>query len=253
MHQTNIRREILDRVLARRGRIHWFDVLDPEKTALVVVDMQNTFCEPGAPAEVPSSRTIVADINALTTELRARKVPVIWVLHANTRHGERSDWEMFFNYVVADEVRQQTIESLAPGRQRVWSELTTSSQDLTIIKNRYSALIPGASSLERVLRNLGIDTILIAGTKTNVCCEATARDAMMLDFKVVMVSDCCAALSDDEHRASLETIIQQFGDVLTREEVIARLDGRSNVSSMQAARGPTGTTEKPRARARRGR
>jgi len=253
VHQTNIRREILDRVLARRGRIHWFDVLDPEKTALVVVDMQNTFCEPGAPAEVPSSRAIVADINALTTELRARKVPVIWVLHANTRHGERSDWEMFFNYVVADEVRQQTIESLAPGRQRVWSELTTSSQDLTIIKNRYSALIPGASSLERVLRNLGIDTILIAGTKTNVCCEATARDAMMLDFKVVMVSDCCAALSDDEHRASLETIIQQFGDVLTREEVIARLDGRSNVSSMQAARGSAGTTEKPRARARRGR
>ncbi|MGB7833443.1 MAG: cysteine hydrolase, partial [Xanthobacteraceae bacterium] len=70
MHQTKIRREILDRVLARRGRIHWFDALDSTKTALVVVDMQNTFCEPGAPAEVPSSRTIVADINALTAELR---------------------------------------------------------------------------------------------------------------------------------------------------------------------------------------
>ena len=119
---------------------------------------------------------------------------------------------------------------VAPGRQQVWVGLTTSPQDLTIIKNRYSALIAGSSSLERVLRNLGVDTILIAGTKTNVCCEATARDAMMLDFKVVMVSDCCAALSDDEHRASLETIIQQFGDVLTGEEVFARLDGRSNLS-----------------------
>jgi ureidoacrylate peracid hydrolase len=253
VHQTKIRREILDRVLARRGRIHWFDVLDPTKTALVVVDMQNTFCEPGAPAEVPSSRAIVADINALAAELRARDVLVIWVLHANTRHGERSDWEMFFNYVVADEVRQQTIESLAPGRQRVWSELTTSPQDLTIIKNRYSALIAGSSSLERVLRNLGIDTILVAGTKTNVCCEATARDAMMLDFKVVMVSDCCAALSDEEHQASLETIIQQFGDVLTRDEVLARLDGRSNVASMRAPDRPSGSTEKPRVKARRSR
>jgi isochorismate hydrolase len=58
-----------------------------------------------------------------------------------------------------------------------------------------------------------------------VCCEATARDAMMLDFKVVMVSDCCAALSDQEHLASLETILQQFGDVLTTEEIFARLDG----------------------------
>jgi ureidoacrylate peracid hydrolase len=236
----------LDRVIARRGRIHWFDVLDPAKTALVVVDMQNTFCEPGAPAEVPCSRGIVDNINALTAELRARGVPVIWLLHANTHQGERSDWDLFFNYVVADDVRQQTIESLAPGRQEVWRELTTSSQDLTIIKNRYSALIAGSSTLERVLRNLGIDTILIAGTKTNVCCEATARDAMMLDFKVVMVCDCCAALSDEEHQASLETIIQQFGDVLSRDEVIARLDGQSNVSPMQMAIRPLG---KPRVRA----
>lgn len=230
MHQTEIRREILDRVLARRGRIHWFDTLDPVKTALLVIDMQNTFCAPGGPAEVPAARTIVDNINALTAALRTRGVPVIWVLHANTHRGERSDWEMFFNYVVADEVRKRTIESLAPGRQQVWAELTTSPQDLTICKNRYSALIAGSSSLERVLRSLGIDTILVAGTKTNVCCEATARDAMMLDFKVVMVSDCCAALSDDEHRASLETIIQQFGDVLTGEEVLARLDGKSNLS-----------------------
>ena len=51
----------------------------------------------------------------------------------------------------------------------------------------------------------------------------TASDAMMLDFKVVMVSDCCAALSDDEHLATLETFIQQFGDVMTSSEVIARL------------------------------
>jgi ureidoacrylate peracid hydrolase len=234
MHQVQIRPEILNRVLARRGRIHWFDSLAPARTALVVVDMQNTFCEPGAPAEVPTSRGIVANINGLTQKLRARGVPVIWVLHANTHYKKYSDWEVFFNHVVADEVRQRTIESLAPGRQQVWSELTTEPHDLTIIKNRYSALIAGSSSLERVLRNLGIDTILVAGTKTNVCCEATARDAMMIDFKVVMVSDCCAALSDDEHRASLETIIQQFGDVLTCGEVVDRLDGNAGQSSLEA-------------------
>ena len=65
--------------------------------------------------------------------------------------------------------------------------------------------VPGSSSLERLLRSLDIDTVLVAGTNTNVCCEATARDAMMLDFKVVMVSDCCAALSDDEHRPRWRT------------------------------------------------
>ena len=92
-----------------------------------------------------------------------------------------------------------------------------------MLKNRYSALIPGSSPLERTLRGMGIDTILVAGTKTNVCCESTARDAMMLDFKVVLVEDCCAALSDDEHRSALENIIQQFGDVMTADEVLARL------------------------------
>jgi len=116
-----------------------------------------------------------------------------------------------------------TLESLEPGRQQVWPELDTAAEDIIIVKNRYSALVPGSSTLERVLRALGVDTLLIAGTKTNVCCESTARDAMMLDFKVVLVSDCCAALSDDEHRATLETHIQQFGDVATAEEVLRLL------------------------------
>jgi ureidoacrylate peracid hydrolase len=224
MHDVRIRQEIIDRVVARRGRLHWFDTLDPARSALVVIDMQNTFCQPGAPAEVPVSRAIVPAINRLSRALRTRGVPVIWVLHANTHRGGRSDWEVFFNHVVADQVRTRTIESLAPGRQAVWEELETAPEDVTVIKNRYSALISGSSSLERVLRNLGIDTLLIAGTKTNVCCEATARDAMMLDFKVVMLTDCCAALSDDEHRATLETIIQQFGDVLSGDEALACLD-----------------------------
>ena len=154
---------------------------------------------------------------------------MIWVLHANSRIGGRSDWELFFNTIVADEVRERTLENLAE-EQTVWTGLTTASTDLTIIKNRYSATsIAGSSNLERGLRGRGIDTVLVAGTKTNVCCEATARDAMMLDFKVVMVADCCAALSDQEHQASLETIIQQFGDVLTTEEIFARLDGGSSL------------------------
>lgn len=221
MHNVTIRQEIIDRVLARRGRLHLFDRLDALRTALIVIDMQTTFCEPGAPAEVPASRGIVDNINRLSAGLRQLEVPIIWVLHANIRHDDRSDWELFFGHFVADDVRTRTIDSLAPGRQTVWQELKVANRDITIVKNRYSALIPGSSTLERVLRNLGIDTVLIVGTKTNVCCEATARDAMMLDFKVVMVSDACAALSDDEHRASLETIIQQFGDVMTVDEVLA--------------------------------
>ncbi len=228
MHDVNVRQEIIDRVLARRGRYHWFEELDPRRTALVIIDMQELFCAPGAPAEVAGSRDIVEPINQLTGELRKIGVPIIWVLHANSQTGGRSDWELFFNYIVADDVREKTKQSLAPGRQQVWSGLTVDPADTKVIKNRYSALIAGSSGLERLLRSLDIDTVLVAGTKTNICCEATARDAMMLDFKVVMVSDCCAALSDDEHRSALENMIQQFGDVMTGDEVLERLRRRTN-------------------------
>lgn len=218
MHDVSIRPEIVDRVTARRGRYHLFDRLDPKRTALLVIDMQTAFCAPGAPAEVPAARGIVASINRLTPRLRALGVPVIWVLHANERRGDRTDWDMFFDVFVSRDVRARTIENLVASRQSVWKDLDVGPGDLTVFKKRYSALIAGASTLEHTLRERAIDTVLIAGTKTNVCCEATARDAMMLDFKVLMLSDCCAALSDDEHRASLETIIQQFGDVVTADQ-----------------------------------
>lgn len=235
MHGVEIRREIVERVLARRGRLHLFDSLDPRKTAALVIDMQNTFVEKGAPAEVPMARAICGNINRLTAALRDLGVRIVWVTHANTRDsgGSGSDWSGFFDRFVAAGIRQRTIESLAPGApgQEIYPELTVGDGDLRIFKNRYSALIPGSSQLERMLRSYGIRHLLIAGTKTNVCCEATARDAMMLDFDVLMVSDCLAALSDEEHRATLETFIQQFGDVMTADEAIAVLETPPDAAS----------------------
>ncbi len=229
MHNVSIRPHIVDRVVARRGDIHWFNEIDPRKTALLIIDMQNTFCMPGAPGEVPTARDIVPEINGLSEKLRQLGVPIFWILHTNTLNDGISDWEVFFNHVVRNtEIRQRMVESLAPESQKVWDDLIVEDGDVTIIKNRYSAFAHGSSTLERVLRSRGIDTVLVGGTKTNVCCDSTARDAMMLDFKSIMVSDCCAASSDDEHLASLETFIQQFGDVMTSEEVMARVIRRND-------------------------
>lgn len=225
MHATGIRQAIIDRVIARRGRLHWFDRLEPRRTALLVIDMQQTFCAPGSPAEVPQARSIVPSINRLSARLRPLGVTIAWVLHANERTDESSDWPMFFDHVVADAVRERTIDSLLPGRQQVWHELETTPTDLTVFKNRYSALIAGSSPLAGILKRRGVDTLLIAGTKTNICCESTARDAMMLDYRVAMIADCCAALSDEEHRMALENVIQQFGDVYTSDELLERLGG----------------------------
>lgn len=219
-----ISQHIIDRVMARRGKLHLFDSIDAKRTALVIIDMQKTFCEPGAPAEVPSSRSIIEPINRLAAALRKAGGKVIWCTHANVGVDDSSDWRNFFDNFVSDNVRSRTIESLSPGGsgQEIWHELDVDDSDIKLFKNRYSALISGSSQLERVLRSLDIDTLLICGTKTNICCESTARDAMMLDFKVVMVSDGTAALSDQEHRVALENTIQQFGDVLSVDEITER-------------------------------
>jgi len=220
MHEVAIRREIIERVLARRGRLHLFDRLDAKRTALLVIDMQNAFVAPGAPIEVPGARDIVPGLNRLTAELRRRGVPVIWVLHQNS-----GDWTGFFDVFVKPENRARAAAALSAGNelQKPWRELDVAPGDLKVTKNRYSALIAGASDLGTLLKQRGIDTLLIAGTKTNVCCECTARDAMMLDYKVVLLCDCTAALSDEEHLATLENVIQQFGDVMTADDALALL------------------------------
>lgn len=225
MHDVSISPEIVSRLEQRRGRIHIYDELDPSRTALIVVDMQNAFCEDGAPAEVPASRGIVGNINDLASDLRAAGGQVIWIVSAFDVRDGRSDWSNFFDHIVSADVRERTMANMEPGAPGtlIYPPLVVDEDaDTLIVKNRYSCLAPGASQLERVLRSRSLDTLLIAGTKTNICCEATARAAWDLDFNVVMVSDCCAALSDREHLAALENTIQQFGDVMTSAEVTER-------------------------------
>jgi len=230
MHQVTVRQAIIDRVLARRGRHHLFDTLDPKETAFVIIDMQNMFCEPGSPAEVPASRGICEPINRLNKELRELGGLVIWVTSATVSHNGKSDWEHFIRNFVAEDVQQRTIEALKPNSpgEQIWQGLEVDEGDLHVRKNRYSVLTPGSSKLQSLLSSMGIRNVLIGGTKTNICCESTTRDAMQLDYNVVMVEDCNAALSDEEHRSALENVIQQFGDVMTADETISLLKNRQN-------------------------
>ena len=92
--------------------------------------------------------------------------------------------------------------------------------DLTVRKYRFSALVQGASDLDAMLRTRGVDTLIIVGTATNVCCESTARDAMMLNYKVFFVSDANACRTDEEHNATLAILMSMFADVRSTDEMI---------------------------------
>jgi nicotinamidase-related amidase len=92
-----------------------------------------------------------------------------------------------------------------------------------VVKRCYSALVPGSSPLHDVLQARGVTHVLVGGTVTNVCCESTARDAMMMDYATIMVEDALSAVTPQEHEQSLQNWMLFFGDVLSTRDVIERL------------------------------
>jgi ureidoacrylate peracid hydrolase len=115
----------------------------------------------------------------------------------------------------------------------LWPGLDVQATDLIVDKTRFGAFVPGSSQLHEILQARGIDTLIITGTATNVCCESTARDAMQMNYKIIFVADGNAALTDAEHNATLNNMVALFADVMTTKEVVEFLG--SAAASRQAA------------------
>ena len=220
---------IVDRVVRYRGAEHCFAELDPSRTALVVIDLQHAFMNEAVGfAAVAAARDIVPALNRLAAAVRASGGGVFWV---KMTHDERclEDWSVAFE-LATPERRQKRIAALSEGTlgHELWPELDVRPEDEIVKKYRYSAFMPGTSDLPERLRARGFDTVLITGTVTNVCCESSARDANMTNFRTIMVSDGNAANSQAEHDASLTAFYNVFGDVMDTDMIIAGLErGRS--------------------------
>jgi ureidoacrylate peracid hydrolase len=223
MHRYFMPDAVKERVLLRQGCLFSHDEIDAARTALVVVDMQNHFVAEGFPAEVPPSREIVPVINRLARALRAAGGHVAWV--QTTAAGALEHWGNHHKHRMTPEHRDKRLASLDEGAEgfKLFSALESLPGDLRVKKIKYSAFIAGSSDIDAQLRSRGVETVLIAGTATNVCCESSARDAMMLDYRVVMLADANATWSDAEHTATLNTFALFFGDVMTADEAIGRL------------------------------
>ena len=224
MHDTQHFLDARGRAEELRGRLFAYPNLEPEKTALVIVDMQNVFCAPGALVEVPEAREIVDNINALTTAARAAGMSVVWLRHTSDKDTEQG-WPVFFKFGMTPDRKQAYLDEMSPGSDghQIYSGLTVEDSDLVVDKRRFSGFAPGSSTLDTVLRERGIDTVIITGTLTNVCCESTARDAYFLNYKIIFGSDSTACLSDEEHNASLMNMHYFFGDVRSTDDILTAL------------------------------
>jgi ureidoacrylate peracid hydrolase len=221
MHQAGILDEVRERIMLRRGSVALFDRLSPRHTAHIVVDLQNGFMDHGAVSEVPMARTIIPNVNRISAALRAAGGIVVFTQHTADAEAMRT-WSVFFEHFFVPERRARFIEAFTPGNSghALWSELDVAEQDMVVLKRRYSAFVPGSSDLHARLQERGIDTLIISGTVSQVCCEATARDAMMMNYKVFFITDACATMTDAEHGGTLSAMAYTFCDVRDTQSVM---------------------------------
>jgi len=223
MHKYVVPDSIRARVIRLQGKPFALERVEAARTALVVVDMQNYYMAEGYPNESPVARTIVPNVNRLAAALRAAGGRVVWI-QTDSREA-LAKWGNHHKYKLTPERAAARLKLLSASDDgfKLYRTLEPRPEDLYVRKIKFSALVGESSDLDRVLRDNGIEVLLIAGTKTNVCCESTARDASMMEYRVAMISDCNATSTDEEHAAALNGFQISFGDVMTVDEVLARL------------------------------
>lgn len=200
---------------ARRGRRYAYEHLDPARSALIVVDLVPFFVD-----ENRYARGIIPNVNRLAATVRARGGLVAWTVPAVA--APTGSAVAFYGAEVAAYYARSGGDG-AP-RVRLATGLDIDHSDPVIEKTAPSALFPGRSPLPDLLVDRGVDTVVVAGTVANVCCESTVRDAFTLGYRTVMVADANAAVDDDALNATLRTVYRSFGDVRTTAETVALLE-----------------------------
>lgn len=218
------RLEMPDWVVARGRMMNHFREIDPARTALLVVDMQNAFIVPGEPLANPTSGEIVPTINRLIAAARAAGMPLFWSRHTMVDDGPGAmpDWQRQDDAMSA--LSRDCLTAGASGHA-VYGGLDIGDEDTVFDKYRYSCFYNAAIDVDAALRARGIDCVIVTGTVTNCCCQTTAQDAVMRGYKTIVISDGTAALTDLEHQSALICLRIAFADVRTADEVVALLAG----------------------------
>jgi nicotinamidase-related amidase len=211
----------------RGRRMNFFRRIDPRRTALVAVDLQNAFIRPGDVFANVHASDILPNVNRLAAALRLAGGHVIWTRQTIASDPPRAHPAWHFDS--SNPSVRKAMDALADGADghRLHEALAVDAADTVMNKYRYSAFIQNASDIDAHLRARNADTLIIAGTLTNVCCESSARDAYMLGYRILFASDATAAITDAEHNASLLNLCLNFADVRTTDELIALAESGS--------------------------
>jgi nicotinamidase-related amidase len=215
------------------------DAIDPKKTAMIVVDMQNDFVASGAALETPAARQIVPRLAKALRICRETGIKIIYTAHVHRSDG--CDMGLFDDMHPPIANRHALVDG-TPGVE-IYPELAPAPSEHVIKKHRYSGFF--GTDLDIILREWGVDTVIISGTTTENCCQATARDAMFRNYRVVFLSDATATYdypdrgfgampAADVHHATLVILAASTADVMSVEDMRTRISSREKTNAAEA-------------------
>jgi nicotinamidase-related amidase len=201
--------------------------VDPRRAALIVIDMQNAFVAEGGPVETPGARTMLPRLERLIRFARGCGIPVIWT---QSDHRPPYGGLMLRKFPVIGNERMLWQGESSYDMYPDMLQPQEGEREYVIVKHKFDAFFE--TDLDAILRYHQVNTVIITGTATNVCCESTARAAYMRDYLVAFPHDTNATFDEAMHQATLKNIDLFFGRVLSTEELIAEMEeGLAGASS----------------------
>lgn len=195
-------------------------LIQPEHTAVLVVDMVRDFCDPAGAMPLPGAERLYPMQNAIVGAARAKGAVVGWVVDAH-RRGLRRDREFLKRAVHCMEDTHGV---------DVMPELDRWTSDFTFIKRRFSAFF--ATDLDLTLKDSLVDTVIVCGVVTNICVRSTVHDAFFNGYRVIVPHDACAATGPREQASSLYDIATHFGTVSDTASIVAAFNEGRPVTSL---------------------
>jgi biuret amidohydrolase len=202
--------------------------IDVDRTAVLVIDMQNDFVEEGAPLEFPEGRRVIPAIRKVLDAARARDMAVVYAAHVHRRGGaDMGIHRDLYPPVAAG-------KALVDGERgvEIHPELAPRPGEPVVKKHRYNSFY--ATDLEIILRGLGVETVVLTGMTTECCVLGTARGALERGFRSVVVSDACASCdypdlgagpmsAAEMHLAALRVMSLTSSQLMGTDEFVSRL------------------------------
>jgi biuret amidohydrolase len=212
------------------------ETVDPRKTAMIVVDMQNDFVAVGAPMETPAARAMVPNLAGALKFCRNVGIRVIYTTHAH--RGDGCDMGLFDDLWPPIANRAGLVDG-TKGIE-IYPDLAPAADEHVIKKHRYSGFF--GTDLDIILREWGVDTVIVSGTTTENCCHATARDALFRNYRVVFLSDATATFdypdvgygampAAEVHAATLAILSVSTAHVMKVTELMQLVSGQKQAAA----------------------